>query len=94
MGRSIPTYRMLLENEISSWSAFQKSLKKQEDREAFDEIMNNARLLADAGTMVTRPFISQIMFMSILIKQQDQICKINKKINSLKKRDLVIDQET
>ena len=79
MGRTIPTYRMLLEQEISSWSDFRRSLRPG-DRKAFDEIIDLARLKADAGSNVTRPMLSEIMFMSILVAQQKEISQLKKMV--------------
>lgn len=44
MGRTIPSYRMILEREIQKWEAFLKALRK-EDRDAFEELMNACRRL-------------------------------------------------
>ena len=79
MGRTIPTFRMLLEQEISSWSDFRRALRPEE-RKYYDAIMDIARLKADAGSNVTRPMLSEIMFMSILIEQQKQISKLRLKL--------------
>ena len=78
MGRTIPTYRMLLEREISSWTDFRRALR-DEDRQAFDLIMDDARLKADAGSHVTRPLLSEIMFMSILVELKKEIVALKKK---------------
>jgi hypothetical protein len=36
MGKTVESYRMALESEISRWNGFDRALRK-EDREAFDE---------------------------------------------------------
>ena len=36
MGKTVESYRMALESEISRWNGFARALRK-EDREAFDE---------------------------------------------------------
>ncbi|NHI94113.1 MAG: hypothetical protein EAX96_16605 [Candidatus Lokiarchaeota archaeon] len=80
MGRTIPTFRMLLEQEISSWSDYRRALRP-DDRKHYDAIIDFARLKADAGSNVTRPILSEIMFMSILIEQQKQIDKLRLKLD-------------
>ena len=47
MGRTVPTFRMVLEQEIASWAEFRRALRP-DDQENFDQIMNAARLRADA----------------------------------------------
>lgn len=62
MGRTCPTYRTLLEDEIRSWETFRKALKK-EDREAFDLLMERVRKHASASSNAARlnPFESLVM---------------------------------
>jgi hypothetical protein len=40
MGKTVPTYRVVLEFEIERWRGFRKALNSKEDREAFDELMD------------------------------------------------------
>ncbi len=62
MGKTCPTYRMLLEDEIRSWEAFRRALRK-EDREAFDRLMNRVRMHSSASSNVARlnPFEALVM---------------------------------
>ena len=52
--------------------------------------MDAARLKADAGSNVTRPMLSEIMFMSILIEQQKQINKLRLKLDEKEKKKKII----
>ena len=49
MGRTCPTYRTLLEDEIRSWETFRRALRK-EDQEAFDRLMEKVRTHASASS--------------------------------------------
>jgi hypothetical protein len=62
MGRTCPTYRMLLEQEIGSWKMFRDSLS-DEDRRALDWIFDEARKHASACSAGCRlnPFESIAM---------------------------------
>jgi hypothetical protein len=66
MGKTCPTYRMLMEDEISSWLDYRKALRR-EDQEAFDEIMNSARNHASASQIACRMNPFETMIMSALI---------------------------
>jgi hypothetical protein len=44
MGRTVATYRTVLEALISDWQGFRKALRK-EDQEAFDRLMEKAPLI-------------------------------------------------
>jgi hypothetical protein len=69
MGRTVPSYRQALENEIERWRGFRRALRKR-DAEAFDRMMNACRLFVSAGSMATRPILLEAMFMSILLYQE------------------------
>ena len=44
MGRSIPSFRHLIEIERLNWSEFKKELSSKNDKEAFNTIFENAKL--------------------------------------------------
>jgi hypothetical protein len=44
MGRTIPSFRQLLEIERLSWSWFKRGLPTKQDKKAFDQIFENAEL--------------------------------------------------
>ena len=48
MGRSVPTYRMKLEELIAELVDYRRALR-EEDRRAFDALMNRARRYASAA---------------------------------------------
>ena len=62
MGKTCPTYRMLLEDEIRSWETFRRALRK-EDQEAFDRLMDMVRSHASASSNAARlnPFEAMVM---------------------------------
>lgn len=66
MGKTCPTYRMLLEEEISSWDDFRRSLRR-EDQEAFDRIMDAARRRASSSQVATRLNPFEAIVMSALV---------------------------
>ena len=85
MGRTIPSYRTALEMEIHSWKPFQEGLKPAY-RQHFDNIMLYARILRDAGSLSARIFISESLFLSVLIEQQKSLEKIEKDLYRIKRR--------
>ncbi len=77
MGKTVESYRMALEEEISRWKGFQKALRT-EDREAFEAVMDACRNLASAGSNATQPILFEPMIISILVFQQKQIIRLQK----------------
>jgi hypothetical protein len=80
MGKTVESFRMALESEISRWSGFAKVLRRS-DREAFDELMDMCRSFASAGGNATNPILFEPMVMSILLGQQKRILALEKKLN-------------
>jgi hypothetical protein len=76
---------MMLEHEIGSWSEYRRALRPEEQK-IFDRLMNAARLRADAGGYITRPLVSEVLFISIILDLQKQIQELNAEIQKLKER--------
>ncbi len=72
MGRTVPSFRMLLEGIIGELSSFKRALRG-EDRNAFDSLMNKAREHASSCTVAPLLDPMEAMFLSILVEQQKEI---------------------
>ncbi|MFX1294762.1 MAG: hypothetical protein ACFFD2_07910, partial [Promethearchaeota archaeon] len=72
MGRTVPSFRMALEQEIALWGQFRKALRPK-DRAIFDTLIDKARGHGDAGMLASRPVILDSIFMAILLEQQKEI---------------------
>jgi hypothetical protein len=83
MGKTIESYRMALEDEISRWSGFAKALRI-EDREAFGALMDACRSYASAGSNATNPILFEPMVMSILLSQQKKLIRLEKAQDAIK----------
>jgi hypothetical protein len=64
MGKTVESYRVALESEISRWNGFVRALRK-DDREAFEEMMDMRRgNEMDAGNacnpILFEPFVLSI----------------------------------
>ena len=79
MGKTVESYRMALESEISRWNGFARALRK-DDREAFEEMMDMCRGLASEAGNATNPILFEPMVMSILLAQQKRIRTIEKEL--------------
>jgi hypothetical protein len=72
MGKTVESYRIALEQEISRWNGFARALRKK-DREAFEELMDMCRSFASENNNVTSPAVFESMVMSILLAQQKKL---------------------
>lgn len=83
MGRTIPSYRMILEREIEKWKGFVRALRA-DDGVAFEELMDTCRRYASAAGAATRPIILEAMFMSILLSHQKMLREIEAALEKLR----------
>jgi hypothetical protein len=63
MGRTIPSFRQLLEIEKLDWSDFKKSLSTKKERKAFDEIFENAKLYTSYLPNAVNPIVFESVMM-------------------------------
>ena len=85
MGKTVESYRIAIEDEISRWNGFAKALRKEE-REAFDILIDACRNYASAGSNATQPLPLDPMIMSMLVSQQIRLQKLQKEIDKLKQK--------
>ena len=83
MGKTVPSYRMALEFEISRWKGFRNALENDEDKLAFDQIMDMCRGLASAGSCACDPIIFEPMVVSILVAQQKKMRQLETELDDL-----------
>ena len=83
MGKTVPSYRMALEFEIETWKGFQKSLTSEQDREAFEEMMDMCRNNAMASGNACNPIIFRPMVLSIVMAQWQRISRIEEQLQEI-----------
>jgi hypothetical protein len=83
LGKTVPSFRLMLESEIAKWKEFVKALPGNSDKEAFEELMNYCRIHASAAGAAVRPIITDAMFMSILLSQEKELRKIKASLEKL-----------
>ena len=83
MGRTVESYRIVIEDEIRRWKGFVNALRA-EDREAFEALMDACRLYASAASNATQPILFESMVMSILLFQQKKLHRLEKALDAIK----------
>jgi hypothetical protein len=81
MGRTVPSFRMLLEEIILELSVFKRALRG-EDKIAFDNLMNKAREHSSSCTVTPMLEPMDAVFLSILVEQQKEISSLKEAINA------------
>ena len=82
MGRTVPTFTNIIDNELSSWSKYRRGLRK-EDQEAFDDLFRAAKihLAENFYAMRTIPFESIVI--SMLLEQHKRIMHLQQQCSNL-----------
>jgi hypothetical protein len=78
MGRTVPTFTMVLQQEMESWSKFRRGLRK-EDQEAMDDLFRAARLQLAGSAYAARPVPFESIIMAMLVAQQRRIAALEQK---------------
>jgi len=81
----VPTYRLALESMAQQWSDFRRALRK-EDREAFDALMNRARLHASAATYAISLDPTESAVLSMLLEHEKELLRLRKVLESVEER--------
>jgi len=78
MGRTIPSYRIIPEEELKRWERFRDALRIDE-REVFQDMMDECRRCASAAGASCFPVTTEGMFLSILFVHHKHLIELNDK---------------
>ncbi|MGN6347107.1 MAG: hypothetical protein ACTHKF_04920 [Candidatus Nitrosocosmicus sp.] len=87
MGRSIPSFRQLLEIEKLNWSSFKKLLPSKKDRQEFDKVFDSVRLYTSYLGNASNPIVVESVMMGAVFHHYKQLLQFNKE-------DIAIDEDT
>jgi 3-methyladenine DNA glycosylase/8-oxoguanine DNA glycosylase len=85
MGKTLPPFSSLIEQERRRWMPFKKALPKA-DQPIFDRLFDCAKLHIQAGVMVARPWPFEAIVMAIFLEQQKQLEQAQRLLEELKSR--------
>ena len=96
MGRSIPSFRQLIEIERLNWSEFKKELSIKNEKEAFNTIFENAKLYTQYLSNANRPIPIESIMMGALFhnyKKLSSLKRINFTEDSINQKLVLLDRE-
>lgn len=82
MGRTVPTFTMVVQQEMESWTKFRRGLRR-EDQDALDELFRAARLQLAGSAYAARPIPFESIIMSMLVMQQKRISVLEQQVNAV-----------
>ena len=83
MGRTIPSWRIVVEAETEKLKKFRDSLR-QEDKPVFDDLLNQCRLYASAAGSLASPVKEVPLIMSMLFAHHKKIAELERKVKEVK----------
>ncbi len=75
--------KMALETEIMRWKNLRQTLANEEEKQAFDEVMDMCRNNGMISSKSFNPILFEPMVISILLGQQKRIRTLQRKIDAL-----------
>ena len=78
VGRTVPTFRMILEHVIGDWRNFRRALRIH-DRTTYDDMMNHGRQHAAAASNAARLNPTEALFMAILLEHEKELAALKRK---------------
>jgi len=82
MGRTIPSWRILIEEEFKRWERFRDALRIDE-RPVFDDLMDECRRRASAAGAATLPVKTEGMFLSLLFSHHKSLKELREKVDRI-----------
>ena len=80
MGRTIPSWRMVVEAEVEKMKKFRDSLRS-DDKMIFEDLLNQCKLYASAASSLTSPIKEMPLIISILFAHHKKLAELEKRLN-------------
>jgi hypothetical protein len=80
MGRTIPSWRIIVEQEIAVMSRFRQFLRP-EDRAVFDDLVAQCKLYAVGGEVFTSPERKMSLLFWMIFAQHKKLTELEKRIS-------------
>ncbi|MBU0498075.1 MAG: hypothetical protein KKC68_09350 [Candidatus Thermoplasmatota archaeon] len=80
MGRTVPTFRHVIESFGLDWVDFKRALRRI-DQEAFESLLNHARNHAAAGTNMVNPNPFEPIVMAMLVEHEKTLKQLKERLD-------------
>jgi hypothetical protein len=81
MGRTIPSWRMVVEAELSKMKKFRDSLRL-EDKLIFEDLLNQCKLYASAASSLASPVKEVPLMMSMLFAHHKKLAELERRLKA------------
>ena len=84
MGRTIPSWRIVVDEELARMSKFKQFLRA-EDRAVFDDLLVQCRLYASAAGVVASPVREVPLLLSMIFAQHKRLAELESRMKEAPK---------
>ena len=81
MGRTIPSWRIIVEAELERMKKFRDSLRR-EDKVIFEDLMNQCKLYASAASSLASPVKEVPLIMSMLFAHHKKLAELERRLKA------------
>jgi hypothetical protein len=81
MGRTIPSWRIIVDQEIAAMSRF-KLFLGPEDRAVFDDLLSQCKLYAARGEVFASPVKEMSLLFSMIFAQHKKLAELEKRVRN------------
>ena len=81
MGRTIPSWRMVVESEIQKLKKFRDSLR-HEDKQIFEDLLDQCRLYASAASSIASPVKEVPLIVSMLFAHHKKLAELERRLKA------------
>jgi len=80
MGRTIPSWRMVVEAEVEKMKKLRDSLRL-DDKMIFEDLLNQCKLYASAASSLASPVKEMPLILSILFAHHKKLAELEKRLD-------------
>lgn len=92
MGRTLATFTQLISQEVSSWAAFRRALRR-EDQKILDNLFQAAKYHVAAGSYASKASPFEAMMVAMLIEAYKSNLQLEKRVAFLEKQIIKVDDQ-
>ena len=85
MGRTVPTFTNLIQEEAASWTKFRRGLRR-EDQEIFDDLFRAPRKHLAASAYAARSMPFETMIVAMLLEEHKLLLQLKAHVEQLEAR--------
>jgi hypothetical protein len=85
MGKTLPPFSQLIEQEGRQWAPFKRALPKA-DQATFDRLFDCTKQQVQAGVYASRPWVFETIIMAVLLEHEKLLEQVRMRLKAVSSR--------